>query len=107
MCIKVAKNHDNSEDGVNQLINSLVKWIKYRSAKKYQIRKIKKILKSDVKLLQKLGEIADRRKDSSLNNQFLEYFIGADIYPGNKVNYEEIFEFLENRYEIIRKYLKN
>lgn len=107
LCIKIAQNHDNSEDGINQLITILVKWIKYRSTKKDQLENLKKILDSDVKLLKTVRKIAKRRRDSSLKNRFLEYCIGTDIYHDNKTNYMEILEFLENRYKIVLNYLNN
>ena len=56
LCIKIAQNRDNSEDGINNLINSLVKWIKYRSAEKERLGKLKEIFYSDVKLLKTVKE---------------------------------------------------
>jgi death-on-curing protein len=107
LCIKIAQNRDNSEDGINNLINSLVKWIKYRSAEKERLGKLKEIFYSDVKLLKTVKKISKRRKDGSLEEGFVKFCIGTDIYPDNKANYKEILEFLENRYKIVLNYLNN
>ncbi|MHB1813171.1 MAG: hypothetical protein ACYCPR_12315, partial [Thermoplasmataceae archaeon] len=107
LCIKISQNHSNSEDGANNLINGLVKWIKYRSAEKERLGKLKEIFYSDVKLLKTVKKISKRRKDGSLEEGFVKFCIGTDIYPDNKANYKEILEFLENRYKIVLNYLNN
>ena len=107
LCIKISQNHSNSEDGANNLINGLVKWIKYRSSEKERLGKLKEIFYSDVKLLKTVKKISKRRKDESLEEGFVKFCIGTDIYTDNKANCKEILEFLENRYKIGLNYLNN
>ena len=106
-CIKVAENHDIFEEGNNNLIASIEKWIRFRSKPINNTSGIFKIIKYDISFLIKVKSLSRARKDKELMNNVIHFFLALDLYPDSKTDYNEILGFLKARYQLILNYLKN
>ena len=106
-CTTVAENHDISEEGTNNLIASIEKWIGFRSKSLNNTSGIFKIIKYDISFLNKVKSLSRARKDKGLRNKVIHFFLALDLYPDNETDYNEIPGFLKARYQLILNYLKS
>ena len=109
--VKVARQSSLDQDGIENLIHNISKWIKYRSYEGLKIRRLQKLLKFDIGLIENIEKIAKKKKNPSMVATTIDYWLAKDIYPDSDITFEQMVDFqMERAHHIIQFYrskLKN